>query len=73
MRRVVRMLALVAFLGAGAGTAFAAGHDERGQAMRGRDRPHHGGHGAPEPLTLIGLGTGAAAIGAAAWRKRRKG
>ncbi len=72
MRGVVRMVALVAFFGAG--TALASGHDERGHGMRHPDRPQPGGHGAPEPLTLIGLGTGAAAIGAAAWRsKRRKG
>lgn len=35
---------------------------------RGGDRRHR----APEPVTLLGLGIGAAAIGGAAWRARRK-
>lgn len=44
--------------------AYAADH--------GRGKERHGGYGAPEPVTMVGLALGATAIGGAAWRKWRK-
>jgi len=42
-------------------------------AAAGEDRSGEGRHRkSPEPVTLVGLGLGAAAIGGAAWRARRK-
>ena len=60
-------LKLVAVLFLLSGVAWASDH--RG---RGDERGHHGGYGAPEPVTMVGLALGAGAVGVAAWRKRRK-
>ncbi len=66
----VRVVAIAAFLSAG---------NARAGDFKWRDRPILGGgevprdsHTAPEPLALIALGLGAAGIGVAAWRGRRK-
>jgi hypothetical protein len=50
-------------LAMGDGSIFGGGDDHSGSAT------HHGS--APEPVTILGLGLGAAAIGAARWAYRR--
>lgn len=67
--------AIAAALTAVSTPAFAE-HDNgrRGREERRErgERHERASRGAPEPLTLVGLGLGAGTIGVAAWRSRRK-
>lgn len=76
MRRTWMAAALVlSLLGPAAALASNGRGNDRGGGHGGNPhRPPGGGgqYGAPEPLTLIGLGVGAGAIGLAKWRSNRK-
>ena len=43
------------------------------KAAAHRNDMNKGSRGAPEPVTLLGLGLGAGTLAVAAWRKRRQG
>ena len=77
MRFLLGVVAAIALLGAG--PALATPSNSRGgngQGGNGQGGNGQGGggyaRGAPEPLTLIGLGLGAGAVGFAKWRSSRK-
>jgi hypothetical protein len=63
MIRLAKLLSILALVSLGA-SAEAQGATSAAPVTRRR---------APEPVTLIGLGIGASAIGIARWRSKRKG
>ncbi len=76
MRSLLGVVSIIALTTVVLGTPSLARADHDGEHGEDHDRGDRGGggggHGAPEPLTIIGLGLGAAGIAGARWASGRK-